>query len=131
MGPDSAEKCSHSCRESAEVLGFSPRASFVGPVEIAVEHATWAELLATLREALSNAARHASATIVEVSVIADPDQLTLHVDDDGVGMSAGESNRRGHGLANMAERAARLGGRFAAGPREPTGTSILWQVPRS
>ena len=75
----------------------------------AVEDARAAELLATLREALSNVARHAQASHVEVTVIADDGRLRLLVADDGVGPPADDAPR-GNGLANMAERAERLGG---------------------
>ena len=71
-----------------------------------VDEATGEHLIAVLREALSNAARHAHATRVEVSVIAGAD-LLLRVADDGAGIS--ETGRRS-GLADMDSRARRLGG---------------------
>jgi signal transduction histidine kinase len=83
-------------------------------------------LLATLREALSNVARHAAAGTVEVSIEAG-EQLTLRVTDDGVGVP--DDPDQGNGLRNMAARAEQLGGTFriAAGP---TGGSVLeWSVP--
>src|SRR5690606_13967824 len=56
-------------RESAGPLGFDPRVLLDGPVDTAVDERTGTELLATLREALSNVARHARASRVEVAVI--------------------------------------------------------------
>jgi signal transduction histidine kinase len=52
-------------REAAGALGFEPRCFFDGPVDSALQDELAAELLATLREALSNVSRHAKATCVE------------------------------------------------------------------
>ena len=56
-------------REAAGALGFPPRCFFDGPVDSGVEDAIAVELLATLREGLSNVARHAQATRVDVEVV--------------------------------------------------------------
>jgi signal transduction histidine kinase len=45
--------------EAAEAIGHHPRVLFEGPVDVAVPDSTATELVATLREALSNVARHA------------------------------------------------------------------------
>jgi nitrate/nitrite-specific signal transduction histidine kinase len=82
-------------------------------------------LLSALREALSNAARHASATKVEVTVEAGR-ELVLLVRDDGTGLK--QSTRRS-GLANLAERAALLGGTIRMGPADGGGTQLEWRVP--
>jgi signal transduction histidine kinase len=85
------------------------------------------ELLAVLREALANVARHADARSVRVSVRAAADEVVLQVEDDGVGMDT--SLARG-GVVNMGERAHDLGGRFEAGPGPGgKGTVIVWRVP--
>jgi signal transduction histidine kinase len=86
------------------------------------------QMLAALREALSNAARHARASRVDVGVEAGSD-LTLTVADDGVGIPPGA---RRSGLANLAERAERLGGTLRTGPADEaagTGTALVWQAP--
>src|ERR1700677_1071826 len=80
-------------------------------------------LVGALREALSNAARHASASKVEVTVEAGP-ELVLLVRDNGVGI--GDTRRRS-GLANLTERAALLGGTMRAGPAEGGGTELEWR----
>ena len=71
--------------------GFEPRVLLEGPLDTAVEDARAAELLATLREALSNVARHAQASHAEVTVIADHGRLQLLVADDGVGPPADDA----------------------------------------
>jgi signal transduction histidine kinase len=89
-----------------------------------------AEILAVLREALSNVARHAKATSVDVEASVTDDEVRLVVADDGKGPPPPDAPR-GHGLANMTGRAARLGGTFGLEPREPSGTIAEWRVPRA
>jgi signal transduction histidine kinase len=84
------------------------------------------DLEAVLREALSNAARHARARSVTVDVSAGDSRLALVVTDDGVGM--GDTTRRS-GLANLRQRAERHGGGCTVEPADPTGTRLRWHVP--
>jgi signal transduction histidine kinase len=113
-------------REAAGALGFEPRLYFDGPVDSALADGVAADLLATVREALSNVARHARASSVEVEVIV-TDHVVLRVVDDGIGPPAA-GTPRGHGLKNMEARATQQGGRFElrAGA---TGAVLEWQVP--
>jgi signal transduction histidine kinase len=110
---------------AAESLGFAPAMRLDGLLDTVVDEATGEHLIAVLREALSNAARHAHATRVDVSVVAGAD-LLLRVADDGVGIP--ETGRRS-GLANMASRAKSLGGEFDVRPGETGGTVLEWRVP--
>jgi signal transduction histidine kinase len=110
---------------AAESLGFAPAMRLDGLLDTVVDDATGEHLIAVLREALSNAARHAHATRVDVSVVAGAD-LLLRVADDGVGIPA--TGRRS-GLANMASRAKSLGGEFDARPGQEGGTVLEWRVP--
>ena len=113
--------------EMTAALGFAPSLRLVGPLDEAVPAGPGEHLLSALREALSNAARHAAAGRVDVTVEVG-DELILKVRDDGAGM--GQSTRRS-GLANMAERAADLGGKLVVGPAEGRGTRLDWRVPVS
>jgi signal transduction histidine kinase len=115
------------CERVEEQLGFNPSVRFTGPVDTLVSEEVADHLMAVLREALSNAARHARATAVDVEVAVDGSEVALSVADDGVGIPAG-GGRRG-GLANLAERAEQLGGHFSATPREGGGTVLAWRVP--
>ncbi|MDT7537739.1 MAG: hypothetical protein QOI82_1324, partial [Actinomycetota bacterium] len=110
----------------AEQLGFAPSLRMDGLLDTLVPVAVSEHLLAALREALSNAARHASARSVEVSVAVRHDQLLLEVADNGMGM--GETQRRS-GLANLSARAAALGGTFDVVSTSGEGTRIRWRVP--
>jgi signal transduction histidine kinase len=112
----------------AEQLGFAPSLRMDGLLDTLVPIAVSEHALAALREALSNAARHASARAVEVSVAVRDDQLLLDVVDNGVGM--GETHRRS-GLANLAARAAQLGGTLDIASEPAAGTRISWRVPLS
>ena len=111
--------------DAAIAIGFAPALRMSGriddiPAEVA-EH-----MLGALREALSNAARHAKASRVDVTVEAGPGDLTLLVRDNGIGISG--TGRRS-GLANLADRAALLGGIMRAGPASGGGTELEWRVP--
>jgi signal transduction histidine kinase len=110
----------------AEQLGFSPSLRMDGLLDTLVPPSVAEHLLAALREALSNAARHASARKVEVHVVVREDELVLEVDDDGVGI--GEPSRRS-GLANLAVRAEQLGGSLLLASSPGSGSRVTWRVP--
>ncbi|MBB5788853.1 sensor histidine kinase [Jiangella mangrovi] len=113
--------------ESArEQLGFAPGLQLVGELDNAVPDDLAEQLVPVLQEALSNAVRHARATRVDVLVSAAGGVLLLQVADDGVGLPA---ERHESGLANLAQRAERLGGTFTAGPGQDGGTTVRWAVP--
>ena len=118
------------CSDERHALGFDPAVRFSGPVDT-IDDALGEHLLAVLREALSNVARHAHATAAHVSIDA-RDGLVLHVEDDGVGIPAGGGSRPGgRGTGNMAARADKLGGTLVIEPVTPHGTSLTWRVPIS
>ena len=108
-------------------LGFAPSLRLVGPLDEAVPADAAEQVLSALREALANVARHAAASRVDVTVELGP-ELILRVRDDGTGM--GHTTRRS-GLANIAERAADLGGKLTVNPAEGGGTQLDWRVPVS
>jgi signal transduction histidine kinase len=116
--------------EMAPMLGFTPSLRLGQGLDgrVAAEPAEY--VLTALREALSNTARHARATHVDVSVEVDSaGDLTLRVADNGIGIP-GDAQRSG--LRNLAQRADKLGGELRLGPSGPgrTGTELTWRVPR-
>jgi signal transduction histidine kinase len=114
--------------EARHALGFLPRVTFEGPLDSAAGGEVLKEAVAVVREALSNAARHARATRVEVVVAARGDELEVCVKDDGVGMRPLVASG-GHGLPNITARAARLGGTVEVCSEPGEGTTITWRVP--
>ena len=110
--------------EMTAPLGFAPSLRLVGPLDEEVPGEVGEHLLSALREALSNAARHAGASSVDVTVDCGTD-LALLVRDNGTGL--GRSTRRS-GLTNLAERARALGGRLRVGRAESGGTDLEWRV---
>ncbi|MFI7349066.1 GAF domain-containing sensor histidine kinase [Streptomyces sp. NPDC049936] len=120
---------------AAVPLGFTPAHRFVGPVDTAVGELTGKNLIAALRETLSNAFRHAHATRIEVAVDATatlPDGrpgVRLTVADDGVGIPQGG---RRSGLHNLERRAETVGGTSRLGPgirADGGGTTVWWEAP--
>ncbi|HET9655022.1 MAG TPA: GAF domain-containing protein, partial [Kineosporiaceae bacterium] len=73
------------------------------------------DVVAVVREGLSNAARHAQASAVTVRVEVSPHTITVEVGDDGKGLPEHVSRRSG--LDNLSERARRHGGTCTADPR--------------
>jgi signal transduction histidine kinase len=113
--------------EMAELLGFAPALRLGSGLDSRASGELSDQVIAVLREALSNAARHAAATRVDVTVDTDDaGVLTVHVRDNGRGIT--ETGRRS-GLANMADRAEHLGGKLRVSPAEGGGTELEWKVP--
>jgi signal transduction histidine kinase len=115
--------------EATATLGFAPKVHMDGPLDAATDAATQEELLKTLREALSNVARHANASGIEVLLHAASGTITLRVADNGVGLA--KDAQRGHGIDNMQARAESLGGVCDLSARRGGGTVVTWRVPAS
>ncbi|MGO8960444.1 MAG: GAF domain-containing protein [Streptosporangiaceae bacterium] len=110
--------------EMTGLLGFEPTLQLDGRLD-EVPDDLGDQMLHALREALSNAARHAGASKVEVAVRAAA-ELSLAVRDNGSGIK--EITRRS-GLKNLQERAAQLGGSLRVEPTNGGGTEVDWRVP--
>ena len=124
-------------------LGFDPRLQFDGPVE-SIGDDVAAQLVPTLREALSNVARHAAAQSVQI-VVSVADTVTLEVIDDGVGLpddptGAGAGARAGAEGGDVLtvtatawrisrHRAEELGGTFEIVSVPTGGARLRWCVP--
>ncbi|MEO7429112.1 MAG: GAF domain-containing protein [Acidimicrobiales bacterium] len=117
-------------REASRGLGFEPNILFDGPVDSTLSEEGVAALLATLREALSNVARHAHARRAEVAVIAAEGDVILRVVDDGVGPPPADA-AMGNGLRNMAARATELGGAMELRGATERGAVLEWRIPKS
>lgn len=107
-------------------LGFRPTLVIDGPIDSAVPDDMRQTVVAVLREALSNAARHAKPGNVEVAAAIDDGCLALTVVDDGIG--PGDIVARG-GLVNLRKRAEELDGGLDISAAEPRGTRLRWWAP--
>jgi signal transduction histidine kinase len=88
------------------------------PVEVAAYY--------VVSEMLTNAAKHAQATIVRVDVEQQGDVLHVFVGDDGVG---GADPARGSGLVGLKDRVEALGGAISLESPVGAGTSVTVQLP--
>jgi signal transduction histidine kinase len=108
-------------------LGIAPTVRVEGHIEHVVPGAIHPHLLAALREALSNIARHSRATRIQVLVRVTGDDVLVEVRDDGVGPGGATMTS---GLANLRRRALDLGGHMEFGPGDDgLGTTVRWHVP--
>jgi two-component system sensor histidine kinase UhpB len=79
-----------------------------------------------VQEALTNAARHADARQIDLTVALEDDQLTVSVADDGVGLPASTAERAG--LRGMRERALAIGGTLTIGSALQGGARVALDV---
>jgi signal transduction histidine kinase len=113
------------------VLEVEPKVRMSGPLDSVVPDVAVEDILAVVRESLTNVAKHAQATQVDISLAAANGQFVLDVVDNGIGL--GSSTRRS-GLDNLAQRAAARGGTCTVEPAdaesdERKGTHLQWLIP--
>ncbi|MEU3448737.1 GAF domain-containing protein [Streptomyces thermolilacinus] len=125
-GPSLRARVARAVGEAANTLGFPPRLSMEGLLDTDVPPGVAEHVMAALTETLSNAARHAHATRVEVSLQATADEVILTVTDNGRGIP--EGGRRS-GLRNLEERARSVGGTLETGRPDGGGSRLVWRAP--
>ena len=103
-----------------------PEVSFRGPIDLLVTGGLRDDVVAVVREALTNVGRHAAAERVEIFVSADSRTVEVEVLDDGKGLIEGNVLS---GLSNLRARAEALGGAFEIAARPGPGTRLHWTVP--
>jgi len=84
--------------------------------------ATASHLFYIAREAIHNALRHARATRIAVSLVADSGSVALSVTDNGCGLPPPGATNTGMGLRIMAHRAQLIGAKFSVTPAPGGGT---------
>lgn len=107
-------------------LPCKPDVEFCGPVDLLVPSCLCGDVVAVVRETLTNVGRHARAQRVQVRVSADVAAVTVEVLDDGKGVEAGAPLS---GLDNLRKRAVALDGSFEVVARAGPGTRVTWSVP--
>ena len=112
--------------EYPEPLGFRPRLICTGPLDTAVPSTVRPQILAAIRESLSNVVRHAQATEVVVEVTVAAGDVIARISDNGVGI--GDTGRQS-GLRNLRQRAEALGGAVRLSANEPHGTVLELRAP--
>src|SRR4029077_9273362 len=131
-GPDLRGEIVALVDEMTDMLGFAPSLRLGSGLGAGISPEVGEQAPAAPRGALSNAARHANASQVDVTVDTGSDgMLTVQVIDNGTGIP--EGGRRS-GLRNLASGAEKLGGELRLEPADPDaatpGTRLEWRVPR-
>lgn len=104
-------------------------------LEVQAEHVELEDICATtafriLQETLTNVARHAKATRVNIALRVSPQALMLEVRDNGRGISKAEmASPRSLGLLGSRERALACGGELAIDGVREKGTTVLLRIP--
>jgi len=111
--------------EMTVLLGFPPALQLDGRLDEGVPAEVADQMLSALREGLSNVARHSGATSVDVRIRA-TGELLLTVRDNGSGLP---QTRRRSGLANLEQRATKLGGSLRVESAPGGGCELEWRVP--
>jgi two-component system sensor histidine kinase DevS len=109
-------------------LGFAPTISINGEID-AITKQLGEQLAPALTESLSNVARHAQATAVDITLNIAPETISLAVADDGVGIDPDAP--RGNGLDNLLARARQLGGTLTVDSHANHGTTLTMVLTRS
>jgi PAS domain S-box-containing protein len=104
---------------------------FAAP-ELELEEPYATAVFRILQESLTNVARHAQATVVEIELEATNEEVRVSVRDNGVGFRTDEAQRKrgSYGLMGVAERAYLLGGKVDLHSEKNRGTSIDVRIPR-
>lgn len=110
--------------------GIEYRAN-IDPTPFGMDRRTETTVFRVLQEILTNVARHAAASFVEVSLEVNDKRIELRVRDDGRGIDLSEKNNkeRSFGIAGMRERCAYLGGTFDIFPTDGGGTMVIARLP--
>jgi signal transduction histidine kinase len=122
-------------RKQCEAIGFRTGASVsfepgALPADGLLDPGARQAIARVAQESLSNVARHARARNVRVSLGANDGSLVLTVRDDGRGFAPGE-RPQGMGMANLAARAAEVGGSLDVSSNPGQGTTVRFGVPCS
>lgn len=112
-----------------DLLNHQPSLTMTGPIDELADHLV-DETGVVIHEALTNVAKHATATATDITIDAESSQLVVTVTDNGNGLPANPPNRHsGFGINNLAARAGNLGGRSTIRSNSAGGVTVTWTVP--
>ena len=103
----------------------SPSSSTSRGADPVADH-TQVAIYYVVSEALTNASKHAHASVVRLSAARGPDIIRVAVTDDGIG---GADPQRGSGLIGLSDRVGALGGTLTIESRPGQGTAIVAELP--
>lgn len=112
--------------ELADFLPQPPRVTFSGAVDLMVDRELADDVVAVVREGLTNIARHAEANESSVAVTVASGRLSIRIEDDGRGI---RGSSRSSGTTNLRRRATHRRGTLTLSAGDPSGTVLVWDVP--
>lgn len=98
--------------------------------EVALEQGQAATLFRILQESLSNVAKHAQASRVDIILAKRRNSLSLVVEDDGIGFER-DNKEKSFGLLGIRERALMMGGKARVSSMPGKGTRVSVSIPDS
>jgi signal transduction histidine kinase len=118
----------HQAEEFAAITGIPIHVQICG-AEHRLSPATVGEVYRVVQEGLANIYKHANARAATLRLEYGEHDLTLTITDDGQGFDPAGIRTHGHGITNMQDRAARLGGRLSLTTTAGQGTTLTVVVP--
>jgi PAS domain S-box-containing protein len=109
---------------SADLYGLKVNFRTEAWPELKLDETDSSHLYRIAQEALTNAARHGHATLVNICLRVSLDTFSLSITDNGEGICLPASPYRGMGLKIMKYRAGMIGAKFEIAPNEPHGTVV-------
>jgi signal transduction histidine kinase len=120
------------CREFAETYAQFDVRTEIEAADLEIPDRLATTIFRCAQELLNNVAKHSKARRVSVGLLRLPNNVTLTICDDGVGMPQPDSSGsfgRGHGIRNLRERAQMTGGRMVVGADSGGGTRVQMDWP--
>jgi signal transduction histidine kinase len=121
------EAIERAAEDAADALGIVVECEIELPGELEASVETTGYRL--IQEALTNVARHAAASRVEVEVRPGPGRLEIRIEDDGQGFDPAARTEKSRGLVGMRERVELLGGTLTIHSAPGEGTRIEAEIP--
>ncbi len=117
-------------RYFGDISSLAIRVVEIAPIPV-LDEATALIFFRTAQEALTNVARHARATAVDIVLRADPESIMMDIIDDGIGIDDDALPKAGSlGLLGIRERVGAVGGMLVVRKNVGAGTTVSVRIPR-